>query len=64
MLKNKTDIFYKKWKHNYLHHQRILDQMMRANVKNEQKIAQYSQEMQWIKEVLSDEAAADQRRHF
>ncbi|GAB3050964.1 tRNA (adenine(22)-N(1))-methyltransferase TrmK [Virgibacillus ainsalahensis] len=55
LLQNKSDVFHKKWKHEYKKLKRVIEQMNHARVKNIDKIKRFEKELQWIEEVLKDD---------
>lgn len=55
LLQNKANLFYRKWKFEKNNRLRIIAQMKRAKIRNEQKLKEFEQELIWIKEVLDDE---------
>lgn len=55
LLQEKTTAFLEKWESERKSFERIIKQMYQAKQPDIKKIAQYEKELQWIKEVLSDE---------
>ncbi|PAV29044.1 tRNA (adenine(22)-N(1))-methyltransferase TrmK [Virgibacillus profundi] len=55
LLKEKTEVFFYKWKTEYEKLQRVIDQMNKATIKNDKKIQQFQKELKWMKEVLMNE---------
>lgn len=54
LLKNKNDLFYKKWKSKQEKIENILKNYQQATFKNEGKVLELTEEINLIKEVLSD----------
>lgn len=59
LLKDKSAVFYKKWNHEYIKLQRVINQMKCARVKDIEKIFQFEKELSWIEEVINDEGNPD-----
>ncbi|OZU89949.1 tRNA (adenine(22)-N(1))-methyltransferase TrmK [Virgibacillus indicus] len=59
LLKDKSEVFYKKWKHEYIKLQRVINQMKCAKIRDEVKIIQFERELSWIEEVINDEGNPD-----
>lgn len=51
--RERTPLFYKKWKHEYRKRQKIVEQMKKAAIKDEDKMNRYLLELAWIEEVLN-----------
>src|SRR5699024_9053963 len=55
LLKQKSDLFYRKWQHERNKRKRTVEQIKNANVPDEIKIAAFTKEVAWIEEVLNDD---------
>lgn len=55
LLKEKSLPFKKKWSRELKNTERILEEMQKAKEINEQKIKQFEQEREWIKEVIQND---------
>ncbi|MFD1850256.1 tRNA (adenine(22)-N(1))-methyltransferase [Oceanobacillus bengalensis] len=55
LLENRTDVFYKKWKHEYDKLEQVINQMKNAQGQDLDKIEKFELEKLWIKEVLRGE---------
>ncbi len=53
LLKEKNEIFQKKWQHVLTTRQKIVAQLKKAEVKDMEKISEFEQEISWIKEWCS-----------
>ncbi|QKY69477.1 class I SAM-dependent methyltransferase [Lentibacillus sp. CBA3610] len=56
LLKQKPELFYQKWENEYAKRQRIIDQMKKAALPNDNKIEAFKKELTWIEEVLRDDS--------
>lgn len=52
LMATKSPVFYKKWRLEHGKLQSILEQMKQAKIQNDEKVAQFETELEWIKEVL------------
>lgn len=55
LLEQKNEVFYKKWSHESEKLHRIVTQMKQAKVLNKEKVSQFEEELNWMREVLVDE---------
>lgn len=53
LMKEKSNVFVKKWQEEHDKLLAVIGQMKQARVRDEQKILSYERRLQWIKEVLS-----------
>ncbi|WP_010097022.1 tRNA (adenine(22)-N(1))-methyltransferase [Ornithinibacillus scapharcae] len=54
LLENRDTIFYQKWKSEREKLERVINQMRKAKVQHEEKIASFTRQLEWIEEVLSN----------
>jgi len=54
LLRNKTQIFFDKWKWEYEKKERIIQQMKHAKIQDTEKMQYFQQQLTWIEEVLKD----------
>lgn len=54
LLRNQTEIFRKKWQQRYDKLQQIIEQMKKANIINEKKVAWFEMQLKMVEEVLNN----------
>jgi tRNA (adenine22-N1)-methyltransferase len=52
LLKKQSDVFIKKWEHEYKKGKYVVEQMKKAAYPDENKLLQYKTKLDWIKEVI------------
>lgn len=55
LLREKSTLFYKKWRIQHKKLAQVISQMKQATVKNEEKIGRLQRELDWIQEVIDDD---------
>jgi tRNA (adenine22-N1)-methyltransferase len=52
LMKKQSNVFMKKWKHEYEKYKHVIEEMKKAKAPNYEKLSQFKKERDWIKEVI------------
>lgn len=55
LLRNKSEIFHKKWRREWNKLQQVVTQMKQAKTPNKEKIEQFEKELMWMEEIIHEE---------